>query len=1016
MGRAALTAKKKMKKTVLIFLALFNSVLAYVSAQDALSIPYSMSFETSESAEWANWVVNKGAESADERWIEGEEMHSEGSRSLYITNDGVLARYFTGTVLQYAYRDIVFPADGFYDISFDWYAEGSEVSTLSMGLGLASNALEGTTMSGVLPAALQSTLLFKELHGSVAWHNESVRLAVVAGRVYRLYFVWCNSNQDDARLSYVSAAIDNVQINSSVCARPQNFQISSEDCGTLDLSWQGASSNYEFEYRNSGEGGNWRPVLTASSGLSGSVRLQGLPEGRYDFRVRGVCDPEMSGWAYISDYLLFCPENRCINYVDLHNSQRVTCTYGNTEHNGYNHSSQNAYDSIGVVDYGPDMEQRHKVIWDRTATDPRTNNKLSMIAPGEFASVRLGNWSVGRGAESVSYRYTVDEDHPILLLNYAVVMQDPKHSSNEQPRFILEILNSAGELISQDCGYCNFAAGGTNQGDWHREGGLSVDAVTWKDWSTIGLNLFDYSGEEVLVRVTTYDCFESQHYGYAYFSMGCTESKIDIAGCAGDEQITLTAPVGFNYSWRNSKGVEVGRDRVLTLASTEQGQYTCRLSNKENPGCTFELSVVNEPKRPMAEFDWVYEPEDCQNKIRFINKSFTRTIHDYEDITDTPGCETYEWMFGYAGQRSMEANPVFTYPEQGGTYPVTLFAGIGNGTCLDDTTIYVTLPSIGDRLITIDTVLCRGSVIEFGNQLIGRGGHYEFETKTQAGCDSVMIMDVLVAEAEETTLPDTTIVSGKPFVFAGRTYNFPQTGLYRKDTVNRYGCDSVIYQNVTVIDLSCVDLTMATSDTLCYGDAKAVYDMTILSGDLTTYSVLFDEQAHSNGFVDIVGEDCPADQIVINVPASAEPNVYKAQVIHHNADCPDVLNEIAIWVYYPSSVLFTRWGDVISLANAEYAGFGDNYVFDSYQWYCDGEVIDGATASYYYQPSGLTIGAEYVLELHRTDGVMLRTCPLVLTDNGVKKAPEADTKKTLQNGHLYIIRDGVMYNELGRRL
>lgn len=1005
-----------MKKIVLTVFALFNSVLAYVSAQAALTLPYSMSFEESESAEWSHWVVNKGAESADERWIQGEEMHSEGSRSLYISSDGVRAQYFTGTFLQYAYRDIVFPTDGFYDISFDWYAEGSEISTLSMGLGLASSDLEGSTMSGVLPSSLLSTLQFKNLYGSTAWHNESVRLAVVAGRVYRLYFVWTNSNQDEQRLNYVSAAIDNVQINSSVCARPQNFSVESVECGTLELNWQGASSAYEFEYRNSGEGGRWLPVLTQSAGLAGSVTLANLPEGRYDFRVRGICEPDMSGWAYISDYLVFCPENRCINYVDLHNSERVTCTYGNTLHEGYDHSSQNAYDNIGVVDYGPDMEQRHKVIWDRQATDPRTKNKLSMIAPGEFASVRLGNWSVGRGAESVSYRYTVDEDHPILLLNYAVVMQDPKHSSNEQPRFVLEILNSEGELISQDCGYCNFASGGANPGEWFREGGLAHDAVMWKDWSTIGLNLEDYSGEEVRVRVTTYDCFESQHYGYAYFSMGCTESKINVAGCAGDDEITLTAPVGFRYSWRNSKGVEVGTERTLVLPSTEQGEYTCRLSNLENPSCSFELKVMNDPKLPISRFDWVYEPSDCRNTVRFINQSLTRTIHDYEDITDTPGCESYEWHFGYAGQRNMETNPVFTYPETGGTFPVTLYAGIGSGTCLDDTTIYITLPAIGDRLLTIDTTLCRGSVIEFGEQLIGRGGHYEVEMKTPAGCDSTMILDVRVVEPDETILPDTTIFEGTTFVFAGNTYNFPVSGLYRKDTVNRYGCDSVVFQRVTVEEIRCVDLVMTTRDTICDGDIAATYELTILSGAPTTYSVLYDERAHQNGFTDIVREKWDAQQLEIAIPEEADANIYTAVVQFHNLDCADIVDTIAICVLYPSSVLFTRWDDVISLCNAEYAGYGESYSFEGYQWYIDGETVDGAVASYYYQEGGLTIGAEYVLELHRTDGVVISTCPLILSEKDIRRAPATSTKKTWRDGHIYIVRDGGMYNLFGERV
>lgn len=953
-----------MKQTRFFLLALLSNVFALTYAQALLTLPYSMGFEDAESAELSQWHINPinpdaSASDFSESWVRGDALRSEGDKALYISDDGLQARYGVAKIVQYAYRDIVFPSDGFYDISFDWYSEGSELSTLSMGLCLKTRDLVGTNQSGELPAALLSTLQVKGLHGSVSWHNENVRLSVVAGREYRLYFVWTNNNQDAERLSRVSAAIDNVQINSSICGRPRNLTATELECGEVELTWEGSSAAYELEYRTGSDDGAWHVYRTNSSGLEGYAKFTDLKEGVYDFRVRGVCAPDLSGWTYLSDYVVFCPEKRCINFVDLHNSANVTCTYGTTDHAGYDHSSQAAYENVGVIDYGPDMEQRHKVIWDTRATDERTNNKLKQVAPGEFASVRLGNWQIGRGAESVSYRYTVDAEHPILLLNYAIVLQDPKHNANEQPRFVLEILNKEGQLIDPSCGYINFAPDGENMDGWQREGGLSPDAVVWKDWSTIGLNLEDYAGEEVRVRVTTYDCFESQHYGYAYFSMGCTENKIDIAGCSGDERITLTAPVGFKYRWRNRAGIVVGLERTLTLRPDATGEYTCHLTNKENSDCGFDLKAVNEPREAVPAFEWSYEPADCQNVVRFTNKSVTRTTREDESVVETPGCEMYEWVFGYNNQRDTETNPVFTYPSEGGTFAVTLFSYIGGGSCSADTTITITLPAIGDSITRVDSTIYRGEVVEFGNRVIGREGEYEFSLRSVAGCDSTLILTLHIIEPEP----------------------------------------------------ECAHFHMAHADTICQGAAEAVYVLTLDSGALTTYSVRYDSLAHAQGFVDVAYADASEDALTLLVPATALPNRYTAEVRHHNYDCGDVVDTVVLIINYPETVLYTRFNQVVSLKNAAAAGYGAEFVFTAYQWYLDGAPIEGATESYYYHEPSLETG-DYTLELHRADGVTMFTCPL--TVGAAALAPEAPSvRKVIINGQLRIEREGRVYTILG---
>ena len=45
-----------------------------------------------------------------------------------------------------------------------------------------------------------------------------------------------------------------------------------------------------------------------------------------------------------------------------------------------------------------------------------------------------------------------------MYLQYAVVLEDPDHTPEDQPRFTLEILNENNQLIDSICGFADFIA------------------------------------------------------------------------------------------------------------------------------------------------------------------------------------------------------------------------------------------------------------------------------------------------------------------------------------------------------------------------------------------------------------------------------------------------------------------------------------------------------------------------------------------------------------------------------
>ena len=110
----------------------------------------------------------------------------------------------------------------------------------------------------------------------------------------------------------------------------------------------------------------------------------------------------------------------CIDVTDLE-SPFVTCVYG---------AFHTPTDTIGI------MPGRHTIMTDPDETDPETGNQLHVVPPGRSSSLRLGNAFTGAEAEGIICQMTVDTNiYDILLLEYAVVLQDPNHTEQSQPRF-----------------------------------------------------------------------------------------------------------------------------------------------------------------------------------------------------------------------------------------------------------------------------------------------------------------------------------------------------------------------------------------------------------------------------------------------------------------------------------------------------------------------------------------------------------------------------------------------------
>jgi gliding motility-associated-like protein len=227
--------------------------------------------------------------------------------------------------------------------------------------------------------------------------------------------------------------------------------------------------------------------------------------------------------------------------------------------------------------------------------DPYGN--FPVLCPnGSKHSVRLGNYEAGAQAERLSYTLVVPNRKSYsVVFNYAVVLEDPGHPVQEQPKFTAQIYDVTDDLYIK-CPYFDFAASAQLPGfKLSTTRGYKGDAIYYKDWSTATINLSSYVGKEIQIQFTTNDCARVVHFGYAYLDVLESDGN-SITGnsyCEGQRNATLYAPNGFSsYEWYTSDfKTMVGTGQSITLSPPppDNTEYALKIYPYPGLGCVDTL-------------------------------------------------------------------------------------------------------------------------------------------------------------------------------------------------------------------------------------------------------------------------------------------------------------------------------------------------------------------------------------------------------------------------------------------
>ncbi|MBR5027612.1 MAG: hypothetical protein IKX51_00185, partial [Bacteroidales bacterium] len=412
--------------------------------------------------------------------------------------------------------------------------------------------------------------------------------------------------------------------------------------------------------------------------------------------------------------------------------------------------------------------------------------------------------------QAVSYDINVDTNiSDIVLLKYACVFYNPSHPDAQQPRFVLEILDSAGNFVDATCGYADFNASNaaTANSGWNQ--GVSY-GIYWKDWTPVGLHLAAYHGQTIKVRLVSFACGQgaSNHFGYAYYTLSCTKAKIKSSSCVFGEQTTLSAPLGFNYRWYSeydtATTISTNRQVVVVLDTTT---YYCDVSFIDAPDCKFRVS-----------YNHIQQGDTIRDTLRqvicpgglFVQNGDTMTAAGWyrQGLTTVQGCDSIlainirigdtlaDTVYRtFCAGANLEVNG-YTYPRAG------IYSHIFRDSISGCYSKHVVVITVNDTIRdTVYRTICAGASFDTNGISYYNGGVYTQRFRdNQSLCYHNLVIFLSVSD----TLRDTV----HPVICAGASFDTNGVQYSRSGVYSQLLRDSVTHcYHRLVIDL-------AVSDTL----------------------------------------------------------------------------------------------------------------------------------------------------------------------------------------------------------
>ena len=259
-------------------------------------------------------------------------------------------------------------------------------------------------------------------------------------------------------------------------------------------------------------------------------------------------------------------------------------------------------------------------------------------------------------------------------------------------------------------------------------------------------------------------------------------------------------------------------------------------------------------------------------------------------------------------------------------------------------------------------------------------------------------------------------LEGKDIVYGYNGNPYTRSTDVVDESINEYGCSHYTRYYVHVIQ--CMDLAISgDGQSICPGDSimtlyysKSKGEILNEEGRFVVPGLIDEKVTIANGVNDQVSNG----KIELPTQKLKTPGHYTGKLIVEDANCGTKEFNLHFTVNYPSDIFLFKFNNVLAV----YQNKG--YDFTAYQWYRNGEPVEGATSSILYLGEGISFNEGDIVYVVLTDksGMVLPSCAQIIEklpplDDNTNNAP---AQKVLINNKFRIIKGDMTFDIYGQRV
>lgn len=284
----------------------------------------------------------------------------------------------------------------------------------------------------------------------------------------------------------------------------------------------------------------------------------------------------------------------------------------------------------------------------------------------------------------------------------------------------------------------------------------------------------------------------------------------------------------------------------------------------------------------------------------------------------------------------------------------------------------------------------------------------------QENCYDDVVLNMVKYRRETEEIKDT--LEGKDIVYGYNGNPYTRSTDVVDESINEYGCSHYTRYYVHVIQ--CMDLAISgDGQSICPGDSimtlyysKSKGEILNEEGRFVVPGLIDEKVTIANGVNDQVSNG----KIELPTQKLKTPGHYTGKLIVEDANCGTKEFNLHFTVNYPSDIFLFKFNNVLAV----YQNKG--YDFTAYQWYRNGEPVEGATSSILYLGEGISFNEGDIVYVVLTDksGMVLPSCAQIIEklpplEDNTNNAP---AQKVLINKKFRIIKGDMTFDIYGQRV